>query len=74
MTSEVKFDLGFEISDLKNPYSHGIIVHLLVNLGTCKNKNKNQKYVCSWAANKQKGHKIVEELNKQFIVNHDLVN
>ena len=47
MTSEVKFDLGFGISDLGRPYNRGFIVLLLVNFGTCQEKTKS---LCSWAA------------------------
>ena len=45
---EVKSDLGFEISDPKNPCDQSFRVHLLVTLGTCQ--QEREKSTCSWPA------------------------
>ena len=62
MTSEVKFDLRFEISDLKNPYSRGFIVHSLVNLGTCQEQQEEISLFlsCASAAANKSVHCIAE--------------
>ena len=48
--SEVKSDLGFEISDPKNPCDRSFRVHLLVTLGTFQERERErerEKSACS---------------------------